>query len=252
MFTLVPLRLKLNGGYICNMLKQLPNALTLSNLASGILGIICVFEGNLKYAFGFMVLAAIFDFFDGFVARLVNAAGEMGKQLDSLADAVTFGVLPGFIWWEFMNSMGHCSTEGFCVNKYVFLAIPLAAVYRLALFNIDKRQSKGFIGVPTPITALAIGSMLFLFDGSAIGEWIGGQTYVMILLPFMFAYFMISDLEMFAFKFKKKDPLFVYKMIFLGLSLLLITLFHKEAGISIYALYIVISVLSSYFVKNHE
>ena len=235
-----------------NLLKQLPNLLTLSNLPCGIPGIIAVFEGKLEQAFWFMVLAAVFDFFDGFVARLVNAAGALGKQLDSLADGVTFGVLPGFIWWDFMNAMGHCSTQGFCINKYVFLAIPLAAIYRLALFTIDTRQSHGFIGVPTPITGLTIASMVFLFDGTNLGNAIGGETEFMILLPFVFAFFMLSNWEMFAFKIKKGDPFKIQKGIFLLASIIVMALFPKEAGLSIYLMYIGISLLSHYFVKNHD
>jgi len=151
-----------------------------------------------------------------------------------------------------MNAMGHCSTQGFCINKYVFLAIPLAAIYRLAVFNIDTRQSRGFIGVPTPITGLTIASMIFLFDDTALGNAIGDQTELMIVLPFIFAFFMLSNWEMFAFKIKKGDPFKIQKGIFLLVSVAVIALFPREAGLSIYLMYIVISLLSHYFVKNHD
>ena len=235
------------------MLKQIPNILTLSNLTCGLLGIIQVFTGDVTMAFWFMLAAGVFDFFDGFAARLLGVSGELGKQLDSLADGLTFGVLPGFIWWHYLNTLGHCSTQGFCINKYVFLAIPLAAVYRLAVFNIDTRQTKDFIGTPTPISGLAIASAVFLFSGdSAIGNWIGSQTYAMIFIPFIFAYFMTCDLPMISFKLSKGDKSVPFVLAFLILSILTISLFYREAGFIIFILLFVISQISHYFVSKHE
>ncbi len=233
-------------------IKQIPNLLTISNLLCGVLGINFVLQNNPQAAFICMCIAAVLDFFDGFVARLLQADGELGKQLDSLADAVTFGVLPGFFWYYYMNTYGHCSATGFCINKYVYLFIPAFSIYRLAKFNIDTRQTTGFIGVPTPITALAIASLHFAFASHPWGQWLSGQTRLMVILPLFFGYMLISELPMLALKFQKADKKLPYKITLLLLGLATIIAAPALAGGIIYLLYIVISFISTYFASKHE
>jgi len=246
-----------SGKGLFSLLKQLPNAITLGNLYCGVLGIVMVMEGRFVDAFLLMCLGAILDFFDGWAARLLKADSDLGLQLDSLADVVTFGVLPGLIWRSLMLSQGYCSTE-FCINNYVWLFIPLGAAYRLAKFNVDTRQLTGFIGVPTPITGLALGSWSMIayhgaIDSSAWGSMINPVVdirsvftnfYVWLYMPLFAAYMMNSQWSMLAMKFKPGDPLKNWKVVLVicGLPCLL---FGSAMVAIFYFLYLVISLLSN-------
>ena len=140
-----------------NIKAQVPNMFTMLNLFSGCVALVFAAEFNFELAFLFVSLGIFFDFFDGFFARKFNVAGPLGVQLDSLADMVTSGVVPGFVMFQLIkkyNSIG--------LNDYLpFLGfiITLGACYRLAKFNIDTRQSDSFIGLPTPANALFITSL---------------------------------------------------------------------------------------------
>ena len=184
------------------MMKQIPNLLTLSNLACGCLAIAAVFDGKPIQASWLMLLAAGFDFLDGFAARLLKANSPLGVQLDSLADMVTFGVAPGFIMQYLAVSNGYCSSEGFCINGYIFLAIPLFSAYRLAKFNIDERQTAGFLGVPTPANGLLIASFPFIVEAHGLLEPVITHFRFVTLFPVISAYLLVSDLPLMAFKFK--------------------------------------------------
>ncbi|MEN9511192.1 MAG: hypothetical protein RLZZ370_1011 [Bacteroidota bacterium] len=184
------------------MMKQIPNLLTLSNLACGVLAIAAVFEGHPTSASWLILLAAGFDFLDGFAARLLKAQSPIGLQLDSLADLVTFGVAPGFIMQYLAISNGYCSAEGFCPNTYVFLAIPLASAYRLAKFNVDERQSQGFIGVPTPANGLLIASFPFIAAAHGLLEPLVTHFRFVTLFPVVSAYLLVGEMSLMAFKFK--------------------------------------------------
>jgi len=184
------------------MMKQIPNLLTLSNLACGCLAIAAVFNGKPIQASWLMLLAAGFDFLDGFAARLLKANSPLGQQLDSLADLVTFGVAPGFIMQYLAVSNGYCAAEGFCINGYVFLAIPLFSAYRLAKFNIDERQTSGFLGIPTPANGLLIASFPFIVEAHGLLEPVVTHFRFVTLFPVLSAYLLVSDLPLMAFKFK--------------------------------------------------
>ena len=129
--------------------SHIPNILTLANLFCGILAIKVGFSEHYFLAAFFVVLGAFFDFLDGFAARLLKVQGELGKQLDSFADMVTFGVAPGVVMYSFLSS--------FILDSYIpyiSFVIPLLSAVRLAKFNIDSNQSDKFIGLPTPANAL--------------------------------------------------------------------------------------------------
>lgn len=241
--------------------KQIPNFVTLSNLACGLIGITMVMEGRMVDAFFMMVLGAVMDFFDGAVARLLKANSSLGLQLDSLADVVTFGVLPGLIWREEMQFQGYCAT-GFCLNNYVWLLIPLAAAYRLAKFNVDIRQTTGFIGVPTPITGIALGSWALItasfteegLAGYSILNWLShpiidirwilDSFWAWIYMPLAAAYLMTSELPLLAMKFKKDDPLNNWKKVLLLVTLPCL-LFGAAMVAVFYFVYIVLSVIAN-------
>ncbi len=237
--------------------KHLPNMVTLSNLLCGVLGIAMVIDGRPLDGFLLMILGAVMDFFDGWVARLLKADSALGLQLDSLADVVTFGVLPGLIWRSLMQNQGYCST-GFCINNYVWIFIPLGAAYRLAKFNVDTRQLNGFIGVPTPITGLALGSwamvMYSLVPESTSMDWllqplvdirpVFNNLYVWLFMPLLAAFMMNSDFPMLAMKFKSGDPLKRWKMVLLVSALP--CLFFGSAMVAVfYFLYLLVSLLSN-------
>lgn len=148
------------------MIRHIPNLLTLCNLVCGCLGIVYAFNGELEWS-GFMIgIAAVFDFLDGFAARLLNAKSPIGGQLDSLADMVTFGALPGIIlfqlisisYGEYFTTFGERELTHRLVPCLAFL-IPAFSALRLAKFNIDETQSDSFLGMPTPSIAILIGSL---------------------------------------------------------------------------------------------
>ncbi|WP_026956722.1 CDP-diacylglycerol--serine O-phosphatidyltransferase [Algoriphagus vanfongensis] len=201
--------------------SQTPNSLTLLNLLSGVIGILFVLQGKVESGAYFIFLSAFFDFLDGFAARLLNVAGEIGKQLDSLADLVSFGVLPGFIIFKICES----NTELIWL-PYLTLILPLLSAYRLAKFNIDTRQSDRFIGLPTPANALFFSTLLFLGDKwEVIDSWIQ-NPWVMVVLAWIFSILLVSEIPLIALKFKTfsfSSNRFRYGLI--GLALLMLAFF---------------------------
>ncbi|MFT4095229.1 MAG: CDP-alcohol phosphatidyltransferase family protein [Niabella sp.] len=201
------------------MLKQIPNLFTLLNLVFGCIAIIYIFKNDgfmftnepgafsmgLIMAGVYIFLAAVVDFLDGFVARLFKATSEMGAQLDSLADAVTFGVAPGMIMYRLLQLS--LPQSGFQGNAFFYLLpallIPCCAVWRLAKFNLDKEQAYYFKGVPTPAAGLTIASLPFVInnnDGLAVQ---GLQNiYVLYGVILIISFLMISDIPFISLKFK--------------------------------------------------
>jgi CDP-diacylglycerol--serine O-phosphatidyltransferase len=233
------------------MLKSLPNLITLGNLTCGLLAIVAVFEGEPLLAFVLMLIASVLDFFDGFAARLLGVAGELGKQLDSLADLVSFGIVPGLIWRHYMLFYGFCPSTGFCINQYVWLAIPLAAAYRLAVFNISEDQTTTFKGIPTPITGLALASWAWVNESNWVPSWsitgveIFQNFYVYLYMPILAAYFMISDHPMLSMKFNNTDGHNIKRFVLIGLMVFFtIGLFESYGIILFYFSYILISLIT--------
>jgi CDP-diacylglycerol--serine O-phosphatidyltransferase len=207
------------------MIKQIPNLFTLLNLFFGCMAIVLIVQTGLAvstdsngqqtveipqkiyWASVFIGIAAVVDFFDGFVARLLKASSEMGKQLDSLADVVSFGVAPGMIVFEFLRRSYAAQQNGLDINMLYLLPafiIPCAGAYRLARFNIDTNQSYGFKGVPIPAAGLLIASfpLLYWFSNS---EWIVNllqNKWFWYGVIFVVSYLMVSTLPMLAMKFK--------------------------------------------------
>lgn len=184
------------------MKKHVPNALTSFNLLFGCLSIIASLVNNdLKLAAYFIGAAAILDFFDGFVARALNVGSEMGKQLDSLADCVSFGVAPGFIFYKITNIPIDFSQFNFMA--YIPFLIPIFSAIRLAKFNIDTRQTDSFIGVPTPANSLFIAAIPFVIEQNNFGLASAFQNqWFLIIFPFVSAYLLVAEIPLFALKFK--------------------------------------------------
>jgi CDP-diacylglycerol--serine O-phosphatidyltransferase len=233
--------------------KQIPNTITLLNLVCGCLAIISTFHKTFELTATLVVLAAVLDFFDGFAARLLKVNSEMGKQLDSLADMVTFGVVPGFVMYQLIIfDIGSSSAyigpnEPVWSLAYIALVIPVFSAYRLAKFNIDTRQSDSFIGLPTPANALFICflPMLMIPDGNAIADFLL-KPYVLIAICIVQSYLMIAEIPLIALKFKKfsfAGNEWRYVLIILGFVLLVIL--KQKAVPLIIILYVILSLLQN-------
>ena len=140
-----------------NIKRNIPNLITIGNLTCGLFAIIFSFQGDLASSSLCIFFGAFLDFFDGFIARILNVSGEFGKQLDSLADMTTFGIAPGFVLFQFIFYLENniilshsMEMENFFFPSIIALGIPILSAYRLAKFNLDKRQTNLFIGLPTP------------------------------------------------------------------------------------------------------
>ena len=198
------------------MLKHIPNLFTLGNLFCGLLAILFAVGGHLNMAGGLILLGAFLDFFDGMIARILNVDGELGKQLDSLADLITFGVAPAFIvfqlffWIEdksFFNPLSEWpSLTAYNYNYLAYTAwlIPLFSALRLAKFNIDTRQIDGFIGLPTPANALFFISIPIMihFQPSVWMSTFLAQTTVLASLCIIMSYLLIAEIPLLSLKFK--------------------------------------------------
>ena len=138
--------------------RNVPNLITLGNLTCGLLSIVLAFEGKLEVAAAFIFFGSILDFFDGFASRLLNVSSEIGKQLDSMADMVTFGVAPGIIIYKLISE----SNNHYEFLVYAAFILPIFSAIRLAKFNIDSRQTSSFIGLPVPAAAIFIASLPIL------------------------------------------------------------------------------------------
>jgi CDP-diacylglycerol--serine O-phosphatidyltransferase len=190
------------------------------NLALGMVGIYLVLGGNISAGAYCIFFAAALDFLDGFVARLLKVQGEMGKQLDSLADMVTFGVLPAMIMFAMIES----SSESEYLPYMAFL-IGIFSAWRLAKFNIDERQSDRFIGVPTPANALLISTLPFLSESSASAQNLLSNPIALVAITVLMSYLLVAELPLIALKFKDysfQKNVFRYLVIIVSLIFLII------------------------------
>lgn len=197
-----------------NFRRSIPNFLTLCNLAAGVVSITLVIRGDLVWASAFIFIAALFDFLDGTAARLLDARSEMGKQLDSLADIVSFGIAPAIIIFMLLSAgcEGSCNVlERWGITPYFALLIPLMSALRLAKFNIDLRQEENFIGMPTPANAVFFASVpLVILLGHRFYPMVRldfmqeffTNTRALALLTVLMSYLLVSDFRMFSLKFK--------------------------------------------------
>jgi len=220
------------------MKKHIPNLITCGNILCGCIGIIHCFKGDLIQAVYWMGLGAIFDFFDGMLARLLKVMGDMGKELDSLADMVTFGVLPAFVLYHLILPLNE-------IWAFSALLIPLFSGLRLAKFNIDTRQTDSFIGLPTPANALFIGALpfIFLYEPDA-ANWLR-QTWILVTISAVMSLLLVAELPLLALKFKSLDwEANKFRFILIIGAVLLVVVFQVLAIPLIIIWYVIISVLS--------
>jgi CDP-diacylglycerol---serine O-phosphatidyltransferase len=233
------------------MKKHIPNFFTLGNALCGCIGIVACLQNpiNTVLASIMIFIACVLDFSDGFVARALKVQSEMGKQLDSLADAITFGVLPAVIAYIYIEKFSYFPNNPEFDNfKYIGFLMALASIWRLAKFNIDARQSDSFIGVPTPANAIfwAAFPLIERYNSLSFANWT-----MFLVLSVVMSVLMVSELPLFALKFKNfqwKDNQIKY--IFLILSILCIVLLKFYTLPAIIILYILLSVLELFVKKT--
>lgn len=241
-----------------NIKKHIPNAITCGNLLCGCLAIVSALNGDLVWSAFLVGLAAILDFFDGFVARLLKVGGELGKQLDSLADMVTFGVVPGMIMFQMLSPEATFTFNDSTLMierpeylQYLGFLITTFSAMRLAKFNIDTRQSNSFIGVPTPANSILICSLPLIqhFQPVVLGVntfMAINNTWFLVILTLLMSYLLVAELPLFALKFKNfgwADNKIRYS--FLIISVILLILFQFIAIPFIIFLYISFSVVNN-------
>ncbi len=228
------------------MKKHIPNAITCLNLFSGCLALYFAFHNQLVYTAYLVGIAAVFDFLDGMMARVLGAYSEIGKQLDSLADMVSFGVVPGTIMFMLIQKSSN-SFLGLSVEVVAFFGflITIFSALRLAKFNIDTRQTTSFIGLPTPACTIFVASLpLILEHGELIHYDVILNLWVLITLTILLSYLLIAELPLFALKFtnlKWQDN--SVRFIFLILSVILVALLKFAAIPLIIVVYILLSLI---------
>jgi CDP-diacylglycerol--serine O-phosphatidyltransferase len=227
-------------------IQNIPNALTCGNIVCGCLGIIQIFKGDLALACYLVFIGALFDFVDGLAARILNAKSPLGKDLDSLADMTTFGVLPGLMMYYIIN----LTTKNDLI-PFIGILIPVFSAIRLAKFNNDPRQASDFFGLPTPANALFFVSipLIILFDQSGLKAYIM-KPLLLSSFVVIFCLLMVSEMKLFSLKIKSfnfKDNIFIIVLFFIA-NLLFFYLFFTAIPFII-ILYIILSLLKTYLKK---
>jgi len=244
--------------------KHIPNLITLLNLLSGTIAVLFAVNNELVIAAYLVFLGILFDFFDGFAARILNVQGELGKQLDSLADVVTSGVVPGIVLFQLitkavnnedwnlnptlpLNSSLYDNFNTTFLISMIGLVVTLAAAYRLAKFNIDERQTSSFIGLPTPAAALIVLSLplILAYSNNEFANHLIKNVWFLVGLTLLLSYLMNAEIALFSLKFKdyswKNNKT---KYIFILLTAILCILLQFVAIPIVIVLYILISLLT--------
>ena len=232
------------------IVKCIPNTITSMNLLCGVLGVIATFSGRLDAAFCLMLAAAVCDFLDGFSARLLKAYSDIGKELDSLSDMISFGVLPSLMMYSLVNQMNPGSWL-----RFAPLAVAVFSGLRLAKFNVDERQTVSFIGLATPSCAILCGSLAYYVTKcpqSTLAAWAGLQWSIPVISVILSA-LLVSEIPMFSMKFKKgadgKVKIGTERMVFAAFALIeiVMTVILKQdwsfAIILIFMTYILMNLL---------
>jgi CDP-diacylglycerol--serine O-phosphatidyltransferase len=234
--------------------KHIPNLITLLNLLCGCIAIVFVINEQLDMAFYYVCFGIFLDFFDGFFARLFKVSSPLGLQLDSLADMVTSGVVPGLVMVILMTK----ASTSFSLNTHILMSIlgfiiTLGSCYRLANFNIDTRQTDSFIGLPTPANALFILSLplVLKYSDSLVLLEILSNYWVLLGITLFSAYILNAEIPLFSLKIKdftfKKNAL---QIVFLTLCVLLLVFFQYLAIPLVIVTYVLLSVINNKFLKK--
>lgn len=221
----------------------IPNTITLLNLLSGALAIVATFAGKFELATLLIVLGAVFDFFDGFVARLLGVSSEVGKQLDSLADLITFGMAPAFMLMNVLFSLWDVDVNVYSWELLIGLSPLLLGVFsglRLAIFNVDDSQTYSFKGLPTPANALfQVSFALLLLQNSEYAMW-----SVIVSMVIVFSALLVSRINLLSFK-QWKGSTRILILILIIWSVVAGFLFKFTAGVYIIPVYLILSLINS-------
>lgn len=235
--------------------KYIPNTITLCNLLCGVLATIFAYNGYYQHAAVFFLLGIVFDFFDGFTARMLHVKSDIGKELDSLADCITSGLLPSMVIYTMMQaSLSSMSTDWVAdwfpvswaqiISSSAFLIVMFSAL-RLAIFNLDTRQTESFIGLPTPACGLVVVFLPFLRDIAFFSEALTNY-WVLLALTIILSLLLVSQIPLFALKFKnfgwKGNQ---NKWILIAFSAVMIFLMNWKAFPFIIIFYLILSVISN-------
>ncbi|MGZ3865646.1 MAG: CDP-alcohol phosphatidyltransferase family protein [Bacteroidia bacterium] len=261
--------------------RNIPNAITCGNLLCGCLALVKAFEGDLVWAAYLVGIACVFDFFDGFMARLLGVSSPIGKDLDSLADMVTFGVVPGVVMYKLLHlSVGgeemvdagwHTTIYPLAPLSYVAFMITIFSAIRLAKFNNDTRQSESFIGLPTPANAIFLCSLPLISDQimSKINQnnpfeilvdfssnpvlATLNNPWVLIITTIIFSLLLVSPLPLFSLKFKsfgwKGNEI---RFVFLGLAVIMLALLQFVGIPLVIILYILMSAVNNFMSRSKK
>jgi CDP-diacylglycerol--serine O-phosphatidyltransferase len=257
-------------------MKQLPNIFTLLNLFFGCIAIVFILQNGMVpvtdqngelmlmlpekiyWASAFIGIAAVIDFLDGLVARMLHLSSEMGKQLDSLADVVSFGVAPGMIIYQFLRLAYAQQADGMEISSLWLLPafiVPCAGAFRLARFNLDKEQSYGFKGLPIPAAGLLIASfpLIYWYSSSAVAVRLLLMPWFWYALIVAIAYLMVCSLPMMALKFKglsfKHD---FPKLILAGVAVAAAIIFHWLAVPVVFIAYVALSLAMPNYARGSK
>lgn len=222
--------------------NNLANAFTLGNLFSGTIGVINLIEGNYQITAICIIISLVLDFFDGFIARALKSNSNLGAQLDSLADMVTFGVLPGIAMYKSLEVFGN-QIYGISLPfdlKYFGLLITLFSCLRLAIFNIDEDQKYYFKGLNTPANTILIFGLFYAFLNGGNYISIFSNPLILILISVISSWLLISSIKMIAMKFKSMKLEDNIPKIVLVLGAILILIIFKFVGIPLVILYYIL------------
>ncbi|BEH00395.1 CDP-diacylglycerol--serine O-phosphatidyltransferase [Bacteroides sedimenti] len=227
--------------------RHIPNSVTCLNLFSGCIACVMAFEAEYELAMLFIILSAVFDFFDGMLARTLHAYSKIGKDLDSLADDVSFGVAPSLLVFSLFKEVHYPS---FLIGldayiPYLAFTISVFSALRLAKFNVDERQTSSFIGLPVPANALFWGSLVVGAHDFLITDNFNA-IYLFVLVA-LFSYLLVSEIPMFSLKFKNlswKDNKVSFIFLLVTIPMLLLLGIAGFAAVIVW--YIVLSVITGF------
>ena len=226
-----------------NLIKYIPNTFTILNLLSGCMGLIALYDGNLAQGAIFILIGSVFDFLDGFSARALNAMSGIGKELDSLADLITFGILPAFLLYHLIQE------QGIPYISLISLLVVIGSAFRLAKFNIDDSQKEVFKGMPTPANAFLIAGLVFCRDA----EWeifsnIYGNIWGLVIFTIISSFLLNAPVRFMSFKIKQPSIKGNELTILLALvSIVLLSLFNLKGIFPATLFYMLLSIGQNVF-----
>jgi len=236
-----------------NIRKHIPNTITCLNIISGCVSVYFSFKGDFTYALCAVLAAAVFDFLDGFAARTLKAYSDIGKELDSLCDVVSFGVAPAVMMVNFMFLTGAFHP----VACFFPLLIAAFSALRLAKFNLDTRQSENFIGLPVPANALFLCSLMAYADYSDNGFTYLGNVWLLPLLTVVFSYLLVSEMPFFSMKLKnlswednKIRYIFLFVAVITAVSGLILKLQWEGILFYVFCIYMIVNAVNDLVTKR--